>query len=216
MVLSALDILLTLPLTVIGLVQDLTQTHFVFWPGWDALHANFNQIPTASAEFWKSLGFWTQFSVKWDEWINPFIALVFFALFGLTEEARARYAAIFWAVAKPLGFKPKPKMRKERSNVVFASAMFGPTHTRSSTYVAYFLGCWWVVMINASPRSQETFSSETSSPFEIATIVEKQDRLDVENIVINTSGNFPEEQKDTKPEEEISESTTTSIHSTSS
>lgn len=71
-------------------------------------------------------------------------------------------------------------------------------------------------MINASPRSQETFSSETSSPFEIATILEKQDRVDVENIVINTSGNFPEEQKDTKPEEEISESTTTSIHSTSS
>lgn len=47
-------------------------------------------------------------SVKWDLWVNPFVAISVFVLLGLTREARATYGRLFWRVMRPLGIKGPP------------------------------------------------------------------------------------------------------------
>ena len=56
--LGLFDILLTLPLSIVALVEDLLQGNITeFWPGWKAVHASFSTIPTVTSEEWKSAGF---------------------------------------------------------------------------------------------------------------------------------------------------------------
>ena len=47
--LGLFDILLELPFTVLGLVEELLGASIEgFWPGWEAVHASFSAIPTAT------------------------------------------------------------------------------------------------------------------------------------------------------------------------
>ena len=106
--LGLFDILLTLPITILQLVQDILQGGITgFWPGWKAVHASFSTIPTITSEEWKSAGFWTVFTFKFDQWINPIFAVAFFLLFGITEQKRAWYQCIFWKVMRTLGLKTR-------------------------------------------------------------------------------------------------------------
>lgn len=115
---GCLDILVTLPFTLIILTIDIKGSSFKFYQGWRSLHADWQPIFVPKKE-WEMDGFWSIFSVKWDEWINPFWSLVFFLLFGTTAQARARYWRVFWFVAKPFGYKPPVK--PQVSDVVFGS-----------------------------------------------------------------------------------------------
>lgn len=53
---------------------------------------------------WSSTPFAT-FDVIWNEWVNVFFALIYFALFGLTVEARAKYRRAFHLAIRPTGLK---------------------------------------------------------------------------------------------------------------
>ena len=118
--LGLFDILLTLPLGIVSLVEDILQGGITgFWPGWKAVHASFSTIPTATSEEWKSEGFWSVFNIRFDQWINPIFAVAFFLLFGITEQKRAWYRSIFWKVMRPLGLKPH--VNPVASGVVFGS-----------------------------------------------------------------------------------------------
>ena len=118
--LGLFDILLTLPITILGLVQNLLEVGITgFWPGWKAVHASFSTIPTITSEEWKSAGFWTVFSVRFSQWINPIIAVAFFLLFGTPKQKRDWYRSIFWKVMRPFGLKPR--VDPVASDVVFDS-----------------------------------------------------------------------------------------------
>ena len=103
--LGLLDVLLTLPISILGITVDAVQEPIDFWPGWAAGHADWSEIAQAPASLWQSI-FWVNFTIRWDEWINTAFALVFFLLFGLTGEARAGYRRAFWAVAGLFRIKP--------------------------------------------------------------------------------------------------------------
>ena len=118
--LGLFDILLTLPLSIVLLVQDTIQDGITgFWPGWKTVHASFSTIPTITSEEWKSAGFWTVFNIRLYQWVNPIFAIAFFLLFGTTKEKRAWYRSIFWKVMRPLGLKPH--VNPVASGVVFGS-----------------------------------------------------------------------------------------------
>ena len=120
--LGLFDILLTLPLSIIQFVEELLQVDITgFWPGWKVVHASFSAIPTATSEEWKMLGFWTVFNIRFDEWVNPIYAVVFFLLFGITEQKRAWYRSIFWKIMRPLGLKPR--VDPVASDIVFGSGL---------------------------------------------------------------------------------------------
>ena len=106
--LGLFDIIITMPVGVMGLVSDLLfDGDISFWPGWKAIHGDFSTIPTATSEEWKTFGFWTIFGIRFDQWVNPIFALAFFLLFGLTEQKRSWYRSILWRAVKPFGFRPR-------------------------------------------------------------------------------------------------------------
>ena len=118
--LGLFDILLILPILILGLVQGLLAVGIAgFWPGWKAVHVSFSTIPTATSEEWRSAGIWTVFSVRFDQWVNPIFAVAFFLLFGITEQKRAWYRNIFWKVMRPFGLEPR--VNPTGSDIVFGS-----------------------------------------------------------------------------------------------
>ena len=120
--LGLFDIILTLPVQILGVVQGLLQEDITgFWPGWEDVHASFSTIPTATSEEWKSDGFWKVFFVRFDQWVNPILAVAFFLLFGITEQKRDWYRSIFWKVMQPFGLKPR--VNPVTSDIVFGSGL---------------------------------------------------------------------------------------------
>ena len=106
--LGVFDLIMTMPSSVIGLVMEwLVVGSISFWPGWKVIHGDFSIIATATSEEWKADGFWTIFEVRFDQWVNPILALAFFLLFGLTGQKRSCYRSIFWRAVKPFGFRPR-------------------------------------------------------------------------------------------------------------
>ena len=118
--LGLFDILLTLPIQILSFVQAILQGGITgFWPGWKAVHASFSTIPTVTSEEWKSAGFWTVFSIRFNQWVNPIFAVAFFLLFGTTKQKRDWYRSIFWKVVRPFGLEPRGD--PVASDVVFNS-----------------------------------------------------------------------------------------------
>lgn len=107
MALGCVEALFTLPVSIFMFISDIQPPPNEFYPGWKAVHANFSTIPMNPASNW-SKDVWFTITVIWELWTNPVIAFAFFALFGLTEEARLTYRKFFCAVMRPLGLKEPP------------------------------------------------------------------------------------------------------------
>lgn len=118
--LGCFDIVLTLPLGIINVVSSFLQggpsaIPIQFYPGWTFIHTNWSPdfIPK---KVWITYGFWDQFSVHWGEWINPLLALIFFALFGISKDTRTFYRHILQKV-----FRAPINSKDEASVIVFQS-----------------------------------------------------------------------------------------------
>lgn len=133
LILGCVDILFTLPVTIINFLQEVLSEKTTFWPGFAVVHAQFSTIPTTTTEQWKSLGIWVNFIVRFNQWINPVWAVIFFGIFGFSKEARARYSWAFWKVVRPFGFKPRPQ--PEVSEVMFGTLSAVQQDMTESKYV---------------------------------------------------------------------------------
>ena len=123
LLLGLFDILVTLPLVIIDLVQGVLQDDVAyFWPGWKAVHIEFSTINTITADEWKTFGFWTIFGVKCDEWNSLVLAFGFFILFGLTEQKQAWYRSIFRGFIGLFGYKSR--VDPVASTIVFSHGPF--------------------------------------------------------------------------------------------
>ena len=107
--LGLIDSVLTLPVTVAELVVSRLRSgnNTPFWPGLRTVHATITDVNTVTTERWKAQGIWMVIELKFSQWSCPFCALVFFALFGLTERKRTQYRNLFWKIMKPLGMIPR-------------------------------------------------------------------------------------------------------------
>ena len=107
--LGLIDSVLTLPVTAAVLVISLLRSgnDSKFWPGFNTAHMKVAQVDTLTTEEWKAEGLWNAVEIRFSQWSCPFTALVFFALFGLTEQKRAQYRKLFWKIMEPLGLIPR-------------------------------------------------------------------------------------------------------------
>lgn len=120
LVLGCFDMFITLPTQVIALViSAMDSAPFRFYNGWAYIHSDWG--PNLQPKSLWSTGKWTVFIVHWDEWLYPFFALVFFALFGLTPEARKGYRRFFRMLCRPFGAKHVVITDEVLSEVVFKS-----------------------------------------------------------------------------------------------
>lgn len=99
--LGCFDSFITLPITITRMVINIVRTvpQFTFYPGWTSIHSNWEPglLPKSKWSISK-LGV---FEINWDEWVNPFYAMVFFGLFGLTADARKGYRRFFYFIRRP-------------------------------------------------------------------------------------------------------------------
>ena len=130
--LASIDILITLPIGIVAEVTAGLEIHqylgdtplnLQFYPGWDAVHASFAPVASTWADLEAAVpATFAQLYLSW--YSSPVVAVAIFALFGLTEEARATYWRGFcWAVAL-FGWKPPaPNKRSDRPEL--ATMEFG-------------------------------------------------------------------------------------------
>lgn len=122
MALASMDILLTLPISVLVLVTGKVNNKLAVWRGWALLHNDWAPIRMRASHWIPA--FWLNFSIRWDEWINPMFALVFFLIFGLTEEARGMYRSAFFAFMRVFGYERD--VQPEKSAIAFGSFQANP------------------------------------------------------------------------------------------
>ena len=118
--LGLIDSVLTLPVALTELVVSRLRSgkNGTFWPGWTVAHRNVTTVIPIPTEKWRAEGKWMVVELKFSQWSGPFAALIFFALFGLTEQKRTQYRKLFWKIMKPTGLTP-------RANVGSSDIWFG-------------------------------------------------------------------------------------------
>ncbi|KAI0309274.1 pheromone A receptor-domain-containing protein [Amylostereum chailletii] len=118
---GCIDILLTLPIGFLIFATDIQNTvagDIGFWPGWSSIHEDWDEpVPIPAAE-WRSTRL-SAFGTIWGEYINVVFALLFFALFGLTGDARAFYYHAFWTTAERCGWRRS--MKQDLPAIAFGS-----------------------------------------------------------------------------------------------
>lgn len=118
--LGCFDIFITLPIVIILLVIDILDGgKFEFYQGWTYIHTQWEASPVPKSEW--SATIWNRFLLRWDEWINPFYAVVFFLLFGLTPEARDGYRRVFHFLARPFRAQRANSTEDVLPDVIFKS-----------------------------------------------------------------------------------------------
>jgi Pheromone A receptor len=95
------------------------------WPGWKAIHSNWSQIPTLTTAYLRSthgIGMFYQFEI--NRWMSVVYGYLFFLFFGVTAEARKRYASA-WQYASKI-FCWRIGLSRERSRYVLGLVLFQP------------------------------------------------------------------------------------------
>lgn len=107
--LASIDLLLTLPIGIVGIVLDATSLRadngHGFYPGWTAVHNTLNWAPqsTSYADL-RAYGTATLALQYFGFWTSPILAFAVFGLFGLTDDARASYWNIFCTISGWFGW----------------------------------------------------------------------------------------------------------------
>ena len=107
MLLSCLEMGLTVPLGVYTVYINVSGKHVQPWISWSDTHYDFGNILFIPAVYWRA-DHQATIVYEMGRWIYPCAAILFFCLFGFAEEARRHYRAAFWWVVKPFGLRPKP------------------------------------------------------------------------------------------------------------
>lgn len=125
--LGCFDSFITLPITITGLVGNIVGTGplFSFYQGWTFMHSNW-EPELFPKSMWSSIK-WNVFSLDWDKWVNPFWALVFFSLFGLTTDARKGYRRVYRLLIRHFSVRPAESMKESLPD------MFGIAREASMT-----------------------------------------------------------------------------------
>lgn len=108
-----------------------------FYAGWSAVHGNWTPVAVTAHE-WHAQGSFVAFTVIWNEWINVWLAVALFGLFGLTRDTRAMYVQAIKAVIS-LPRKTLQSLRRTQSGVL--SVSLPPSTEKSSMTSMVTLRC---------------------------------------------------------------------------
>ncbi|KAI0318549.1 pheromone A receptor-domain-containing protein [Amylostereum chailletii] len=168
MIIGCIDIVTALPFGILKTSQIISLEKvyhdFPFWPGWDETHDGPPVIVQLAVNWRAGPG---AFDVQSNKWKASPIAISFFLLFGLTREARGTYKRMFWAVVRPLGWKPTEPAAPELASMAFVSAGETPTRVSLSLMSSVVLD----VDIEAFPREGRNPHDKIPS---VSTIVEEE------------------------------------------
>lgn len=125
--LGCFDIFITLPIGVTELIVGLHETDSLkFYEGWTVIHSNWDPV-LIPRSVWSAKK-WGAFSVHWGQWVNLVFAVAFFALFGLTPEAKKGYQSFFHPLSRRFGVK--------RSEEALPIAVFANRRGLNATFIS--------------------------------------------------------------------------------
>ncbi|EIW76322.1 fungal pheromone STE3G-protein-coupled receptor [Coniophora puteana RWD-64-598 SS2] len=103
--LSIIQDVYQLLLTIICFLSAIPQFDHTPWPGWDAAHENVTQVYTYNASAWQELC-WDAVALYSAQWLWVFHAFAFVILVGSAREAYRSYALPFTVALRRLGLAP--------------------------------------------------------------------------------------------------------------
>jgi len=126
--LGMLDLVVTFPLALSQIINSWLDQRMYFWQGWDVIHKTWTplQVPKST---WDA-NFGGRFNVHLPQFFSPFVALVFFSIFGLSHEATYKYR---WAWGKLKGFVRRKSIERSPSHDVEIAFKEGQSATFSSS-----------------------------------------------------------------------------------
>ncbi|KAI0059717.1 fungal pheromone STE3G-protein-coupled receptor [Artomyces pyxidatus] len=101
MTLASIDVLFTVPLASYLLYLDRTASSFTASADWEWIHYDFSRVGQIPSVEWKATAQSTA-TIELSRWANVLSAFVFFALFGVAQEAQKNYR-VFWAFLRRVG-----------------------------------------------------------------------------------------------------------------
>lgn len=113
MALCATSMLVVVPLAIFLLVKNL-QHPLSPWISWEDTHSDFwraDLYPNSFLEAFPHIGL----VLNINRWSVPGGGFLFFAYFGMANEASAEYKRIFWLIAGLVGFK-RPSSKSPQTN----------------------------------------------------------------------------------------------------
>lgn len=118
--LGCFDIFTILPVGVMQLAYSIaSDERFSFYQGWSFVHLEMDPFFVPKSVW--STEKWDVFTVHWNEWIYPFLALAFFCLFGLTPSAKSEYRRFIYIIARKFGANQKVSVEEELPEAAFKS-----------------------------------------------------------------------------------------------
>jgi len=101
MCLAGIEVLCTVPL---GLYAITLNVKAVInpWKSWAITHVRFSRVDQIPAMIWRTRPVLAS-SLELTRWLAVICAIIFFAFFGFTDEAKKNYRSAFQTVAKRIG-----------------------------------------------------------------------------------------------------------------
>jgi len=102
--LGILDIIFTLPVGVVNLIQDfklLAPLPFVWYPGWGAVHDGWDPVSVSQSD-WIGSGFWNAWNFYFGRWSNIVLGFAMFIIFMLESKARSEFKNLLVMPLRPI------------------------------------------------------------------------------------------------------------------
>ncbi|KAK0460303.1 pheromone A receptor-domain-containing protein [Armillaria novae-zelandiae] len=93
MALASIELLVNIPVSTYGLYININRTEIHPWVSWANTHYGWYIIDKYPALLWR-MNPYTVVAVELSRWSTVFVAFVFFAFFGFSDEARKHYKAM--------------------------------------------------------------------------------------------------------------------------
>jgi hypothetical protein len=116
MAISATEILGTIPLGTLNIVRN-AKLGVEPWRGWAYTHEHYSVVYQVPASVWKNEPD-SVFSLEMYRWSLVLCAFLFFALFGVGEEARRHYRCVYVSIASRIGHSVSVLHRSSHACVV--------------------------------------------------------------------------------------------------
>jgi pheromone a factor receptor len=104
MVISSIEILGTIPLGTYYIVTTV-KMGLVRWKGWAVVHSHYSEVIQVAGFIWRGNS-QDAFNLELNRWSLVACAFIFFALFGLSGEAREHYCRLYNSLARRIGKSP--------------------------------------------------------------------------------------------------------------
>jgi len=164
MALAMCDILFTTPLAIFNIWLNVTLAPMGPWVSWEDTHFDYGRVVRYPAILWRRSHILV-ISVESTRWAAPLCAIVFFAFFGLADEAKKNYhLAFYWVMKHARRAIPSFPVKREKFPGFVHLDFPYPLHV---TEFLFFRGHKILSSTGSESSTLPMYSPPPSSPYQV-------------------------------------------------